>query len=34
VLHVSGTDVAEGMRVACGTGAILIREVKPEAGVA
>jgi methionyl-tRNA formyltransferase len=30
VLHTSGTDVAEGMRVACGTGAVLIREVKPQ----
>jgi methionyl-tRNA formyltransferase len=29
VLEVAGTDVAEGMRVACGTGAVLIREVKP-----
>jgi methionyl-tRNA formyltransferase len=29
VLTVSGTDVAEGMRVACGTGAVLVREVKP-----
>jgi methionyl-tRNA formyltransferase len=29
VLTVDGTDDAEGMRVACGTGAILIREVKP-----
>ncbi|HSJ23790.1 MAG TPA: methionyl-tRNA formyltransferase [Longimicrobiales bacterium] len=29
VLHVSGSDTAEGMRVACGAGAILIREVKP-----
>jgi methionyl-tRNA formyltransferase len=29
VLHVAGTDVAEGMRVACGTGAVLVREVKP-----
>lgn len=29
VLHVDGTDDAEGMRVACGTGAVLIREVKP-----
>jgi methionyl-tRNA formyltransferase len=29
VLHVAGNDAAEGMRVACGTGAVLIREVKP-----
>jgi len=29
VLHVDGDDVAEGMRVACGSGAILVREVKP-----
>jgi methionyl-tRNA formyltransferase len=29
VLSVDGSDDAEGMRVACGTGAILIREVKP-----
>lgn len=29
VLHVDGSDTAEGMRVACGRGAILIREVKP-----
>jgi methionyl-tRNA formyltransferase len=29
VLHVAGSDAAEGMRVACGTGAVLIREVKP-----
>lgn len=29
VLHVDGTDAAEGMRVACGTGAVLVREVKP-----
>jgi methionyl-tRNA formyltransferase len=29
VLHVSPTDVAAGMRVACGTGAVLVREVKP-----
>jgi methionyl-tRNA formyltransferase len=29
VLHVSGSDVAAGMRVACGTGAVLVREVKP-----
>ena len=29
VLEVAGTDVAEGMRVACGTGAVLVREVKP-----
>lgn len=30
VLHVTGTDVAKGMRVACGTGAVLVREVKPQ----
>jgi methionyl-tRNA formyltransferase len=29
VISVSGTGAAEGMRVACGIGAILIREVKP-----
>jgi methionyl-tRNA formyltransferase len=29
VLEVAGGDAAEGMRVACGTGAVLIREVKP-----
>jgi methionyl-tRNA formyltransferase len=29
VLTVSGTDAAAGMRVACGTGAVLVREVKP-----
>lgn len=29
VLHVHGTDAAEGMRIACGTGALLVREVKP-----
>ena len=29
VLEVAGNDVAEGMRVACGTGAVLVREVKP-----
>jgi methionyl-tRNA formyltransferase len=29
VLTVAGTDVAAGMRVACGTGAVRIREVKP-----
>ncbi|HEX2166862.1 MAG TPA: methionyl-tRNA formyltransferase [Longimicrobiales bacterium] len=29
VLHIDGTDAAEGMRVACATGAILVREVKP-----
>jgi methionyl-tRNA formyltransferase len=29
VLNVSATDVAGGMRVACGTGTVLIREVKP-----
>ena len=29
VLEVAGTDVAEGMRVACGSGAVLVREVKP-----
>jgi methionyl-tRNA formyltransferase len=29
VLHVAGEDTAEGMRVACGTGAVLVREVKP-----
>ena len=29
VLHTDGTDEAEGMRVACGTGALLVREVKP-----
>jgi methionyl-tRNA formyltransferase len=29
VLDVDGTDVAEGMRVACGAGAVLVREVKP-----
>jgi methionyl-tRNA formyltransferase len=29
VMHVSGNDAAEGMRVACATGAVLIREVKP-----
>jgi methionyl-tRNA formyltransferase len=30
VLHVTGSEPAVGMRVACGTGAVLIREVKPE----
>jgi methionyl-tRNA formyltransferase len=30
VLSVTGSDAAEGMRVACGTGAVLVREVKPE----
>ncbi|HEX6135065.1 MAG TPA: methionyl-tRNA formyltransferase [Longimicrobiales bacterium] len=29
VLHTHGTDEAEGMRVACATGALLVREVKP-----
>jgi methionyl-tRNA formyltransferase len=29
VLRVSATGAAEGMRVACGTGAVLVREVKP-----
>jgi methionyl-tRNA formyltransferase len=29
VLSVDGTDAAAGMRVACGTGAVLVREVKP-----
>jgi methionyl-tRNA formyltransferase len=29
VLHVAGEDTAEGMRVACGSGAVLVREVKP-----
>ena len=29
VLHVDGTDDAEGMRIACRTGALLVREVKP-----
>jgi methionyl-tRNA formyltransferase len=29
VLHTDGTDEAEGMRVACATGALLVREVKP-----
>jgi methionyl-tRNA formyltransferase len=29
VLAVDGTDAAEGMRVACGRGAVLVREVKP-----
>jgi methionyl-tRNA formyltransferase len=29
VLHVDGGDDAEGMRVACGAGAVLVREVKP-----
>lgn len=29
VLHADGTDEAEGMRVACATGALLVREVKP-----
>jgi methionyl-tRNA formyltransferase len=29
VLHVDGNDAAQGMRVACGTGAVLVREVKP-----
>jgi methionyl-tRNA formyltransferase len=29
VLSVSGSDTAHGMRVACGTGAVLVREVKP-----
>jgi methionyl-tRNA formyltransferase len=29
VLRASGSDVAEGMCVACGTGAVLVREVKP-----
>ncbi|MEX0907146.1 MAG: methionyl-tRNA formyltransferase [Gemmatimonadota bacterium] len=29
VLTVDGGDAAEGMRVACGVGAVLIREVKP-----
>jgi methionyl-tRNA formyltransferase len=29
VLHTTGTDDAEGMRVACATGALLVREVKP-----
>ncbi|HSJ10361.1 MAG TPA: methionyl-tRNA formyltransferase [Longimicrobiales bacterium] len=29
VLEVFGTDDASGMRVACGTGAVLVREVKP-----
>jgi methionyl-tRNA formyltransferase len=30
ILSVTGSDAAEGMRVACGTGAVLVREVKPE----
>lgn len=29
VLHADPTDAAEGIRVACGTGAVLIREVQP-----
>lgn len=29
VLHTDGTDDAGGMRIACGTGALLVREVKP-----
>jgi methionyl-tRNA formyltransferase len=29
VLRTDGTDEAEGMRVACATGALLVREVKP-----
>ncbi|MBR9990833.1 MAG: methionyl-tRNA formyltransferase [Gemmatimonadetes bacterium] len=29
VLHADGTDDAQGMRVACATGAVLVREVKP-----
>lgn len=29
VIDVDGLDASEGMRVACGTGALLIREVKP-----
>lgn len=29
VLHADGTDEAEGMRVACASGALLVREVKP-----
>jgi methionyl-tRNA formyltransferase len=29
VLQVSGSDAAEGMCIACGTGAVLVREVKP-----
>lgn len=29
VLHTDGTDEAEGMRIACTTGALLVREVKP-----
>ncbi|CAN5642059.1 methionyl-tRNA formyltransferase [soil metagenome] len=29
VLHADATDAAEGIRVACGTGAVLVREVQP-----
>jgi len=29
VIDVDGLDASEGMRVACGTGALLVREVKP-----
>jgi methionyl-tRNA formyltransferase len=29
VLHADATDDAEGMRIACATGALLVREVKP-----
>jgi methionyl-tRNA formyltransferase len=29
VLHTDSTDDAEGMRIACATGALLVREVKP-----
>lgn len=30
VLEVDGTDASQGMLVACGTGAVWVREVKPE----
>lgn len=29
VIETAGSDASEGMRVACGTGAVLVREVKP-----
>jgi methionyl-tRNA formyltransferase len=29
VIEIAGGDAAEGMRVACGSGAVLVREVKP-----
>jgi len=29
VIEIAGADAAEGMRVACGSGAVLVREVKP-----